>query len=75
MEAMTQKTISDLFNTKPKKQANSIKYCISKVTNETKDKEEEAEKSEKQVKKPVRRPKRERNKGDYGSTVQLSRFT
>ena len=38
---MAQKRMSDFFNTKPKKQAKSFKYCISKVTNETKEKEDE----------------------------------
>ena len=38
---MAQKRMSDFFNTKPKKQAKSFKNCISKVTNETKEKEDE----------------------------------
>ena len=41
MKAMTQKRMSDFFNTKPKKQAKSFKYCTSKVTNETKEKKDE----------------------------------
>ena len=72
MKAVAQKQISDFFNTKPKKHAK----IIFKVTNETEDNEEVIclngpKESEKKKKKPVGRPKRERNKGDYGSTVQL----
>ena len=47
-----------------------MKYCISKVTNETEDKEgkviclSETKESEKQVKKPAERPKREKETED-----------
>ena len=81
MKAMAQKRITEFFNTKPKKQAKIIKYCISKIMNETKDKQNEViclsgpKELEKQVKKTVGRQKREINKGHYGSTVHLPRFT
>ena len=56
MKAMPQKRISDFFNTKPKKKAKIIQYCISKVTNETEDEAtclSHTKELEKQVKKPV----------------------
>ena len=62
---MAQKRMSDFFNTKPKKQAKSFKYSISKVTNETKEKEDEviclssSKESGKKVKNLVEQPKRE----------------
>ena len=51
---MTQKPISDFFNTKPKKQAKIIKYCISKVTSETEDKEDRREKETKRNEKKTK---------------------
>ena len=65
------------FNKKPKKDAKNIKHFIFKVTNETKDNGEsiclnDPKESYKNVKKTCKATKeRERNKGDYGSTVQL----
>ena len=63
---MAQRQISDFFNTKPKKQAKIIKYCISTVTNETEDKKDDLiylsgpKESEKQMKTPVGRRKRKK---------------
>ena len=77
MKVIAQKRISDFFNKKPKKDAKNIKDFIFKVTNETKDNEEsiclnDPKASYKNVKKTCKATKeRERNKGDYGSTVQL----
>ena len=77
MKAIAQKRISDFFNKKPKKDAKKMKHFIFKVTNETKDNEEsiclnDPKESYKNVKKTCKATKkRERNKGDYGSTVQL----
>ena len=57
-----------------------INYCIFKVTSETEDKVGKViwlngpKESEKQVKKPPECPKRVRNKGNYGSFVELSRL-
>lgn len=59
---------------------NIINYCIFKVRSETEDKEGKViwlngpKESEKQVKKPAECPKRVRNKGNYGSFVELSRL-
>ena len=75
------KQIPDFFNTKPKKQAMIMKYCISKVMSEREDKEDEVIflSCPKRVVKTSEKTcmltrKRERNKGDYGSTVQFSQF-
>ena len=40
MKAMAQKRIPDFFNTKLRKQTKIFKYYISKVMNETEDKED-----------------------------------